>query len=173
MNTNFTPNQLTVILPKVGDRLEVIGAVSRYGPDDNFMMFFNTGLQQISKDKNLVGQDLRVFLALAALVKDTNKICISQRELADFLDIHPSDVSKSTLRLNELNYLVIVDRIGKQNVYMLNPEIIFKGTKDKRDAAIKEYNNPMNLPKVAVKRIGELLPKSSTKPTTTTEEIPY
>jgi|GEM_PF-3858353 len=87
------------------------------------MKFFTKALENILLCKELTGTDLRVFLALVYFSKK-NEVCISQKNLGEYLSIARPDVTKSITKLANLNYLTIIDHIGNQNIYMLNPDIL-------------------------------------------------
>jgi len=128
---------------------------------ENFMKLFIKALEHLVLCKDLTGTDMRVFFALVSLAKSDNKICISQKELGEYLNIARTEVSRSIAKLGDFNYLTIVDRIGKQNVYMLNPDIVFSGDGKHRQAALIEYRNPMSLPKAVIKHLkNEIFPQS-------------
>ncbi len=80
----------------------------------------------LAVDRDFSGTDLRVFLALIGNLDYENILNISQQELQQQLSISQADISKSIKKLISKGYLQIVDKIGRRNIYMVNPNVAFK-----------------------------------------------
>ncbi len=87
---------------------------------------FSEEVIALSKDKDLSGNDLRVFLAIIGNLGYDNIVNISQNELGSQSDIHQQHISKSLKKLISKGYLQIVEKIGRRNIYMVNPNVVFK-----------------------------------------------
>lgn len=93
---------------------------------DSYARYFMNEMLGLAIDKDFSGNDLRVFLGILANLGYENTLNISQQELADQLSIDRSATGKSIKKLISKGYLEIVDTVGRQNVYMLNPNVAFK-----------------------------------------------
>ena len=93
---------------------------------EDYARHFSSEMLGLAVDKDLSGNDLRVFLAILANLGFENILNISQQELSNQLEIHRPAVAKSIKKLISKGYLEIVDTIGRQNIYMFNPNVAFK-----------------------------------------------
>ena len=92
----------------------------------DYARHFSREMLGLAVDKDLSGNDLRVFLAILANLGFENILNISQQELSNQLEIHRPAVAKSIKKLISKGYLEIVDTVGRQNIYMFNPNVAFK-----------------------------------------------
>ena len=93
---------------------------------DDYARHFSSEMLGLAVDKDFSGNDLRVFLAILANLGYENILNISQQELSNQLEIHRPAIAKSIKKLISKGYLEIVDTVGRQNVYMFNPNVAFK-----------------------------------------------
>lgn len=93
---------------------------------DDYARYFMNEMLGLAIDKDFSGNDLRVFLGILANLGYENTLNISQQELADQLSIDRSATGKSIKKLISKGYLEIVDTVGRQNIYMFNPNVAFK-----------------------------------------------
>ncbi len=93
---------------------------------DDYARHFSSEMLGLAVDKDLSGNDLRVFLAILANLGFENILNISQQELSNQLEIHRPAIAKSIKKLISKGYLEIVDTVGRQNIYMFNPSVAFK-----------------------------------------------
>ncbi len=93
---------------------------------DDYARHFSSEMLGLAVDKDLSGNDLRVFLAILANLGFENILNISQQELSNQLEIHRPAIAKSIKKLISKGYLEIVDTVGRQNIYMFNPNVAFK-----------------------------------------------
>ena len=93
---------------------------------DDYARYFSSEMLGLAVDKDFSGNDLRVFLAILANLGFENVLSISQQELSSQLGIHRSDIAKSIKKLISKKYLEIIDTVGRQNIYMFNPNVVFK-----------------------------------------------
>ncbi len=99
----------------------------------------------LAVDKDLSGTDLRVLLAIIGNLGYDNLINISQKELEKQLNISQADISKSIKKLISKGYLQIVDKIGRRNIYMINPNVIFR-SRAKNLKELKQAWNQTSIP---------------------------
>ena len=97
----------------------------KYLKDDHVRCFSHEALG-LAMDKELLGTDLRILLAIIGNVGYENIVNISQQELQKQLNITQANISKSIKKLISKGYLQVVDTIGRRNIYMLNPNVAFK-----------------------------------------------
>ena len=93
---------------------------------DDYARYFSREMLGLAIDKDLSGNDLRVLLGILANIGFNNILDISQQDLSNQLEIHRSDIAKSIKKLISKGYLEIIKTIGRQNIYMLNPSVVFK-----------------------------------------------
>ena len=105
--------------------VNVFAEPSRYLKDD-YARHFSNEMLGLAVDKDLSGNDLRVFLAILANLEFENILNLSQQELSDQLGIHRPAIAKSLKKLISKGYLQIIDTAGRKNIYMLNPHIAFR-----------------------------------------------
>ena len=92
----------------------------------NYARYFLDDLIDLGTDRDFSGTDLRVFLVIIGNVGYDNIINISQSELAAQSNICQQDISKAIKKLISKGYLQVIDKIGRRNIYMLNPNIAFR-----------------------------------------------
>ena len=142
-------NKLEVYYPK--DSVVNISTQPKKYLKDDYARYFSNEILGLAVDKDLSGNDLRIFLAVLANLGFENILSISQQELSNQLGIHRSDIAKSIKKLISKGYLEIIDTVGRQNIYMFNPGVAFKSKaknlKDLKRAWDKEtIPNTSNLP---------------------------
>lgn len=130
---------------ETGELLE--GTVAYVGPriqspySGGFFMTSQFALQQIAKDKELVGETLRVFLYVCSRLDFENYIQMPQQEIVQDLDMDKSNVSKAMSLLEDKGILLRGPRVGKVYVWRLNPSYGWKG-KVKNFPKNKPVTNP-------------------------------
>ena len=105
--------------------LNICTQPKRYLKDD-YARYFSAEMLGLAVDKDLSGNDLRVFLAILANLGFENILNISQQKLSEQLGIQRPAIAKSIKKLVSKGYLEIIDSIGRQNIYMFNPSVAFK-----------------------------------------------
>ncbi len=105
--------------------LNVFPKPQRYLKNSHVRCFSNEAMA-LGIDKDLSGNDLRVFLIIIANLDYDNIINISQSQLAEQSGISQQNISKSITKLIFKGYLQIIGKIGRRNIYMLNPNVVFK-----------------------------------------------
>ena len=94
--------------------------------NNSYFRCFSDEVIALGKDKGLSGNDLRVFLVIIGNLGYNNIVNISQNELANQSNIRQQDISQSIKKLISKGYLQVVDKIGRRNIYMVNPNLAFK-----------------------------------------------
>ena len=97
----------------------------KYLKDAHARCFLNEALS-LAVDKDLSGTDFRVLLAIIGNLGYENLLNISQQELEKQLSVSQANISKSIKKLISKGYLQVVDKIGRRNIYMVNPNVVFK-----------------------------------------------
>ncbi len=92
----------------------------------NYGRYFLEEMVDIASNRDLNGTDLRVLLCIIGNLEYENILNISQKKLGEILNIKQQEVSKSVKKLLEKEYLQIIDKIGRQNIYQFNPNIAFR-----------------------------------------------
>ncbi len=97
----------------------------KYLKDAHTRLFSDEALG-LAVDRDFSGTDFRVLLAIIGNLGYENILNISQQELQQQLSISQADISKSIKKLISKGYLQVVDKIGRRNIYMVNPNVVFK-----------------------------------------------
>ena len=97
----------------------------KYLKDSHTRLFSDEALG-LAVDKDLSGTDFRVLLAIIGNLGYENILNISQQELEKQLGISQANISKSIKKLISKDYLQVIDKIGRRNIYMVNPNVVFK-----------------------------------------------
>jgi hypothetical protein len=102
---------------------------------------FSEGLVRVATDKELNYTDTRVLLFISGIVDYENILNISQKELSQGLGIVQQEISKSIKKLIERDYLRIIGKIGRQNVYRLSPYFAFKSRAKNYPALCRDWDD--------------------------------
>lgn len=100
--------------------------IPKYLTDMEYVRIFTDSLMAIATDGDLCGQDIRVLMGCIGNMEFENRLNKSQSELAEFLGMKQQNVSKHLKKLVDKDYLRIIGKIGRQNIYRINPHIAFK-----------------------------------------------
>lgn len=99
---------------------------SQFGRDW-FQMAQDT-LKKINENRKLLGlEGVVVFNALMSRLDFENFIQVAQSEIADELDMKPSNVSRAIARLESLGFIRRGPKVGRSSTYQLHPELAWKG----------------------------------------------
>ena len=88
--------------------------------------------------QRLSGEQYSVLFALFNRLDFDNYLRISRQEIADFLSMQPTHVSRAMKKLKELNIIVEGPPAGKFKTYRLNPYIAHKGSN--KNNTISDFN---------------------------------
>lgn len=114
-----------------------------------FVKMFKKGVLELINDKDLQGNDLRVFLAMCAYVKYENIFDLGGVTLAELMDLSQSSVYRSMKRLEEKGYIIKYSKIGSLQTYAISPKCAYKGKPKNRrhlkklESVHKEYGTPI------------------------------
>ena len=117
----------------------------------NYIRSFQDEMTELAIDRSFSGTDLRILLAIIGNLEYDNIFSLSQRELGEIIKIDKVEISKTFKKLCLKGYLKPVKKIGRQNVYIFNPNVVFKSKaknlKDLKHAWDKEViPNTQNKP---------------------------
>ena len=90
---------------------------------------------------NLPNEQYRVFLALLSKVDFENYLTVSQKELAQELDMKQPHISRAIKALCERNVIIEGPRAGLNKTYRFNPYIAHKGSNSKK--TIEDFNSAL------------------------------
>lgn len=87
-------------------------------------------IQTLAKQHRELGTEgFAVLLSMISRVEYENAYqAVSQAEIAEELDMQPSNVSRAVKRLVQMGVFLTGPRIGRSNTYRLNPEFGWKGS---------------------------------------------
>lgn len=101
--------------------------------------YFLEEIVNIASNRDLNGTDLRVLLCIIGNLKYENILNISQKQLGEILNIKQQEISKSIKKFLKKEYLQIVDKIGRQNIYQFNPNIVFRSRAENHKNLCNEW----------------------------------
>ena len=91
-----------------------------------YLRIFQDALIELGKDKELSGDDLRVFMGILANLEYENIFRESLTKLSSDIEINRSTISRSVSKLVKKHYLVKIGGQGRVNHYMVDPRTIFR-----------------------------------------------
>lgn len=103
-----------------------------------WIVMFQTALEWLA-EKKLPQEQYRVLMYLMAKLDFSNYIRITQREIAEKLEMKQSSVSRAIKHLIEIDVLATGPRSGTAKTYRLNPRMAHKGRNQKQ--TIIDYEN--------------------------------
>lgn len=102
---------------------------------------FLDGLLTLTLDKDLTGQDMRVFWVCVSEMEYENFLDKTQSQLAAIADIKQQHVALSLKKLLEKGFLRVIGHKGRQNIYRINPLIAVKTRAKNVSGLIDDWNN--------------------------------
>lgn len=100
-----------------------------------WIMNSQEALEFLATDKDLKGETLRVLLLLCSRLDFENWIQITQKEIAEKLELDKTQVSRSIAKLLKKEILLRGPKLSQSFAYRLNPDYGWKG----RTINLEEY----------------------------------
>lgn len=113
------------------------------GIGGDFMMVRQSALIRLATDKDFTGYDLKVLMAYIGYADWENIVRVSQKEIAEYLEINPNHVSRSTKKLVEKKILIEIEKVGRYKHYQFNEFYGWKGDSENYQRKIKENSKLM------------------------------
>lgn len=110
---------------------------------EDFSMLTGQGLINLAMDSDLKYQDWRVLAVYLGCVEFENVIQISQRDVAEILEMKKEHVSRATKKLVTKNILIEETKIGRSKVYRLNTVYGWKGRINKTYTELYEKDSQL------------------------------
>lgn len=107
----------------------------------NFVQLYDDANNYILQLTEINPTASKIFLFLARFAESNNTIDISMKELANIFNCDESTIKRHLRKLREINFLTTI-KVGKKNIYFLNPKIVFNNKaqfKQKMLNTYKEY----------------------------------
>ena len=117
-----------------------------------YIRSFQDQMVTLAADKELNGTDLRVFLTIIGNLGYENILSLTQKQIGEQINVPSPEVTRSIKKLVKKDYLQVITKIGRQNIYMLNPSISFK-SKAKNLKHLKQAWNDQTVPNTQNKPI--------------------
>ena len=114
----------TITCPEDQKLLGIVVPTKKLGSDH--VRTFQNGLLEVVRDKELSGDDMRVFFGILSQVEYENKFVMSLTALGKKINVSRSNVSKSVKKLVKRGYLTKENSLGQVNFYMVDPRIAIK-----------------------------------------------
>ena len=106
----------------------------------DWVAMYQQALKTLAK-WNLPSEQYRVLFVLLSETDFDNYICISQKELANELNMYQANVARAIKGLKEKNVIVEGPRAGLNKTYRLNPYIAHKGKN--RSSTILDFQDAL------------------------------
>lgn len=94
---------------------------------DGWLMTFQDSLAELAKDPDLKGEHWRVYSYLVSQLDFDNFIQISQKEIADTLNMNKSNVSQAIKLLSDKKIIFRGPKIARSSSFRLNEHYGWKG----------------------------------------------
>jgi len=137
-----TKRKLRQYDPETGEQFDgfvaYIAPKRKNGFGNRWMAMGQDAIKMLALSKELVGDDLRVFLLLLGKVDFENLLVVNQAEIAREMGMYRQHVQRSIKRLIRLGVLLEGPRIGVNRSYRFNPQFGWKGTAQNHVTALKE-----------------------------------
>ena len=121
-------------------QIVVSSRIKKYLKSD-YVRAFQEGLSEIICDKDLSGEDVRIFFGIVANLEYENIFRMPLAVLSRELGIDRSNISKSVSKLVQKNYLTKINSQGRINHYMADPRIAFKSRASKLDEVVNQWDD--------------------------------
>jgi hypothetical protein len=102
--------------------------------------FYDSGLYRLMA---LTGTELHVFFALVRETGVDRSFRFSTNEIADMLNIAPSQVSRALRTLKQHGILI---RVGKTRSWFIDPRIMWRGNDSARNSALETVSSTLDEP---------------------------
>jgi DNA-binding MarR family transcriptional regulator len=106
---------------------QIIAIPRRIKIKEGWFMAFQEAFEALATDKDLNGQTMKVLMFLMARLSFENYIGLEQKEIAEKLCIHKSDISHAIKALVGKGILEKGPKLGRSSTYKLNPYYGWKG----------------------------------------------
>jgi len=110
---------------------------------EDFSMLTGQGLINLAMDTDLGYEDWRVLAVYLGCVEFENIIQISQKDVAEILEMKKANVSRATKKLVTKNILIEESKIGRSKVYRLNVVYGWKGRINKTYTELYEKDSQL------------------------------
>lgn len=110
---------------------------------EGFFMTFQEAVLNVSQDKEITGEMLRVWLNLLGRMSFENWVTVPQKEISEALGMQRSHVSRAIKGLIDKGLILRGPKIGRTTAYKLNSRYAWKGKlkglKEERVAQVKDF----------------------------------
>lgn len=117
----------------------------------NYCFMSQNSMMKIAADKELTGQQLRVFLYLTGKMDFENFLRIRQEDIAKELDMQKADVSRAMKLLETKGVLQRGPKVAQSYTWRMNPNYGYKGdprgkVRKERDGSLQFINSEETKP---------------------------
>lgn len=95
-------------------------------------------------ERKLTLRDLQTLYAMLEILDLENWIRVSQKHLADRLQMLQPNISRSMKTLTTIGIILKGPKVGTSHTYRLNPAFGWKGSAEKHKEALKDMRTRMN-----------------------------
>ena len=106
-----------------------------------WIMNSQEALELLATDEDLTKEAFRVLMFLMARLDFENWIQVSQKEIAEKLNMHKQNISRAIKLLQSKEILIRGPKIGKSYAFRLNPDFGWKGKVKNLNEYRKEKDN--------------------------------
>lgn len=105
----------------------------------NWVATFQSGLEWLSMQENMTGEQWRVFAFLMSKLDFDNYLRVPQRDICERLNMKKPNVSRAIKALIDFDVIIPGPMAGRYKTYRLNPRIGMRGTKHFHETVV-EYD---------------------------------
>ncbi len=165
MKKNTNLKNVVSVDRDTGEEIEgviVICGLKRNPYSKGWIMNSQEGLMLLAIDEELTGENYKILLYLLGILNFENWIEITQKEIAEKLNMHKQRISRSIKKLEQKEIILRGEKISRSFLFRLNPYYGWKGKvksleeyrKEKEQERIENLKNKVNRKKQ--KKLNEL-----------------
>lgn len=94
---------------------------------EGYLIMFQAALDEVSRDPDISGETLRVWMQLLSRLEDKNWLHVQQSAIAEAMQMKASNVSRSIKLLVQKGYLEEGPKVGRNKSYRISPKFSWKG----------------------------------------------
>jgi len=94
---------------------------------EGYIIMFQTALDQVSRDTDISGETLRIWMQLLSKLEDKNWLHVQQSQIAEAMNMKRSNVSRCFKQLLDKGYLEEGPKAGRSKSFRISPKFSWKG----------------------------------------------
>lgn len=101
--------------------------INRVHFKEGYIIMFQAALDEVSRDADISGETLRIWMQLLSRLEDKNWLHVQQSQIAEAMKMQPSHVSRAVRQLLTKGYLEEGPKVGRTKSYRISPKFSWRG----------------------------------------------